>query len=191
MKRTHWTAALVLPTPKHQGLFDICGFLPAAWPLQSATMTFNASNSDRRSPAPGGVHSHFHDKRSLLNSNRHTISVDQPPLGPANRVAACDQESGIATGRRIPYCVECPRCHLRYLITLGPYRNGSYLMGNVLGASDEYLLYCSCRRPPKCSRWNSTELLRCGVSIDAYKKGYGTAEEIVPIRKDSAGVIGD
>ena len=88
-------------------------------------------------------------------------------------------------GRRIRYCVECSKCHLRYLIAFSPYRNGSYLMANVPGASDEYVLYCSCRRPPKCSRWNSSELMRCAVSNDAYKKGYGTAEEIVPLQNDS------
>ena len=37
---------------------------------------------------------------------------------------------------RIRHCVECPKCHTRYLVGFSPYRNGSYLMplsGGPLG----------------------------------------------------------
>jgi len=55
-------------------------------------------------------------------------------------------------------------------------------MRTVEGCADEYALYCSCRKSTAASvcRWN--EVKTCAVSNAAYNRGYGTVEEIVPIR---------
>ena len=83
---------------------------------------------------------------------------------------------------RIRHCVECPKCLTRYLIPFSPYRNGSYLICTVEGCSDEYALFCSCRKSTAASLWRWNELKTCVVSNAAYERGYGTPEEIVPIR---------
>jgi hypothetical protein len=80
---------------------------------------------------------------------------------------------------RIRRCVECPKCLTRYLIAFSPYRNRSYLVPTVPGSSEEYTLYCSCRRPLVVSRWRWNEVKTCEVSRAAHDRGYGTAEEIV------------
>src|SRR5438477_11049260 len=61
------------------------------------------------------------------------------------------------------HCVECPKCLTRYLIAFTPYRNGSYLARNDFGSSEEYILYCSCGRPPVSSRWKWSEVRRYSV----------------------------
>ena len=78
---------------------------------------------------------------------------------------------------RIRHCVECPSCRTRYLLSFSPYRNGSRLVSAVAGAWDDYILYCSCSRGS--SRIRSSEVKRCDVSREAYRRGYGTAKEIV------------
>jgi hypothetical protein len=83
---------------------------------------------------------------------------------------------------RIRHCVECPKCLTRYLIPFSPYRNGSYLIRTIDGCSDEYALYCSCRKSTAASVWRWNEVQTCAVSNAAYDRGYGTPEEIVPIR---------
>jgi hypothetical protein len=50
---------------------------------------------------------------------------------------------------------------------------------------DEWILYCSCGRPPASSRWSSNDLKVYVVSNQAYDRGYGQPEEIVPISKKS------
>jgi hypothetical protein len=87
---------------------------------------------------------------------------------------------------RFRRCVECPRCHVRYLIAFSPYRNGSYLVPAVDGSSDVYTLYCSCRRPPALSRWRGSEMKICDVSKIAHDRGYGTAKELVLARHEYA-----
>ena len=82
---------------------------------------------------------------------------------------------------RIRHCVECPQCLTRYLIAFSPYRNWSYLVRTVVGSSEEYTLYCSCRRPLVVSRWGWSELKACKVPTTAHNRGYGTAEEIVEV----------
>jgi hypothetical protein len=79
------------------------------------------------------------------------------------------------------HCVECPKCLTRYLIAFSPYRNGSCLIPTVAGSSEEYLLYCSCGRPPAFSRWRWHELMRCVVSKAAHARGFGTSEEVVQV----------
>ena len=78
-------------------------------------------------------------------------------------------------------CVECPKCLTRYLVAFSPYGNGSYLVPAFAGLSDEYILYCSCGRPPVSSRWRRSELKRYAVSKVAHDRGYGTPAEIVPV----------
>lgn len=80
---------------------------------------------------------------------------------------------------RIRHCVECPSCRTRYLLSFSPYRNGSRLVSAAPGAWDDYLLYCSCNRGSLGSRIRSDEVKRCDVSKEAYRRGYGTAKEVV------------
>lgn len=77
---------------------------------------------------------------------------------------------------RVRHCLECPRCRLRYLISLAPYENGSYVVSAVNGSSEEYLLFCSpCRLG---SRRSTPEVMLCEVSEPAYRRGFGTEKEI-------------
>ena len=82
---------------------------------------------------------------------------------------------------RIRHCVECPKCLTRYLIAFSPYSNGSYLVPTVYGSSEEYILYCSCRGLSVVSPWRWREPKACEVSHEAYDRGYGTPEEILPL----------
>lgn len=84
---------------------------------------------------------------------------------------------------RIRHCVECPKCLTRYLIPFSPYRNGSYLIQTVEGSSEEYALYCACRKGTVASLCRWSEVKSCEVSNAAYDRGYGTPEEIVPINQ--------
>src|SRR5579863_7262392 len=82
---------------------------------------------------------------------------------------------------RIRHYVECPKCLTRYLIGLSPYGNGSYLVPTVHCSSEEYTLYCCCRGLPVVSSWRWKETTACEVSTEAYARGYGTSEEVLPI----------
>lgn len=77
---------------------------------------------------------------------------------------------------RIRHCLECPWCRLRYVISLSPYRNGAYIVAAMNGRSEEYILYCSCRRGGVL--WNRRDVLICDVSKRAFQRGYGTRDEI-------------
>lgn len=90
---------------------------------------------------------------------------------------------------RIRHCVSCPFCLTRYLIGFSPYANGSYLVSNSVGSSEEYALYCSCRRFLAPSRWRSTEISACEVSNSAYRRGYGSPEEVLPFADQRAKAI--
>jgi hypothetical protein len=80
---------------------------------------------------------------------------------------------------RIRHCVECPKCRTRYLVGFSPYPNGSRLVPLVEGVWEEWILYCSCGRPPISSRSIWTELKMYAVSNQAHGRGYGPPEEIV------------
>ena len=84
---------------------------------------------------------------------------------------------------RIRHCVECPECFTRYLIAFSHYSNGSYLVPAVYGSSQAYTLYCRCKGLPVVSQcaWRKTRA--CEVSHEAYERGYGTPEEILPVNK--------
>ncbi|HUM05168.1 MAG TPA: hypothetical protein VLT90_06890 [Terriglobales bacterium] len=79
--------------------------------------------------------------------------------------------------RRIRHCVECPKCHTRYLIGASPYTNGAYL---VMPPSDlnTHTLYCPCGKSAFTSRWSESKTYI--VSNPAYDRGYGSPEEIIP-----------
>jgi hypothetical protein len=83
------------------------------------------------------------------------------------------------------HCVECPKCFTRYLIAFSPYGNGSYLVRTVVGPAEEYILYCSCGRPPAFSRWIGHQVKTYAVSKPAHDRGFGTPEEIVPVGRPS------
>ena len=88
---------------------------------------------------------------------------------------------------RIRHCVECPKCHTCYLIGFSPYSNGAYLVRAGAGSSEECTLHCFCEGAyfPSCWRWR--EVKACAVSKAAHDRGYGTVEEIWPIRSQPQG----
>lgn len=98
--------------------------------------------------------------------------------GVAFRLQVAIEESLVP---RIRHCVECPSCHILYLVSLSPYRNGSYLMPTMRGSSREYALYCSCRRGSTARVWRWSEVKACEISKAAYDRGYGTCDEVVSI----------
>jgi len=79
---------------------------------------------------------------------------------------------------RIRHCVECPKCGTRYLLARTQYANGSYLVVQHLGCSEEYTLYCSCGLPATITRWNWSDLAKYTVSSGAHQRGYGSRDEI-------------
>src|SRR5215472_17206557 len=79
---------------------------------------------------------------------------------------------------RVRHCVECPKCHTRYLPSFSPYRNGSYLIPLTAHGATGWILYCSCRMPPASSQWSSTDLKPYEICRQAYRRGYGSAEEV-------------
>ena len=84
---------------------------------------------------------------------------------------------------RIRHCVECPKCFTRYLIGCSPYSNRAYLVSTAPYLLEEYTLYCFCSRPAVASRWTGEDVKECMVSKNAHRRGYGSAEEIVPLRE--------
>ena len=80
---------------------------------------------------------------------------------------------------RIRHCVECSNCSTRYVIGFSPYDNGAYVVSNPPGGADLLRLYCSCGN--SCG-FRLSELKTYAVSESAYPRGYGSADEIVPVR---------
>ncbi|HEX6805843.1 MAG TPA: hypothetical protein VF133_19360 [Terriglobales bacterium] len=83
--------------------------------------------------------------------------------------------------RHIRHCVECPNCHVHYLIAFSPYGNGSHLARTGSGSGEEYILYCFCQGARIASCVRAPQVKVCEVSKAAYKRGYGTLEEILPV----------
>ena len=79
---------------------------------------------------------------------------------------------------RIRHCVECPKCGTRYLLARSQYANGSYLLVQHLGYSEEYTLYCACGLPATVTRWSWSELAKYIVSNGAHQRGFGSRDEI-------------
>lgn len=84
--------------------------------------------------------------------------------------------------RRIRHCVECPKCHIRYLIGGSPYRNGAYLVSAPVGSEEIHTLHCSCGRLATFAR--NSEVKTCVVSPQAHGRGYGPPDEIVSVSKE-------
>jgi hypothetical protein len=76
-------------------------------------------------------------------------------------------------------CVECPKCHTRYIIGVIPYRNGSYVSAYPPDDIDLRRLYCSCLNRFDYYPFKLSELKIYTVSEWAYARGYGSLEEIV------------
>lgn len=106
------------------------------------------------------------------------ISLNPSATAVVFRLQAAIEESLVP---RIRHCVECPSCHILYLVSLSPYRNGSYLMPTMRGSLREYALYCSCRRGSAARVWRWSEVKACEISKAAYDRGYGTRDEVVSI----------
>jgi hypothetical protein len=84
-------------------------------------------------------------------------------------------------------CVECPKCHTRYLIGFSPYCNGSYLVLTTARTSEEYTLYCACCKPAALSRWERSQMNAYAVARAAHDRGYGTCSEIIPVADKRGG----
>ena len=84
---------------------------------------------------------------------------------------------------RLRHCVECPKCHTRYLPGSSPYPNGSYLIPLTASLSAGCILYCSCSKPHISSQWGWRELKPYEVSGQAHRRGFGSPEEIWDVRQ--------
>jgi hypothetical protein len=79
----------------------------------------------------------------------------------------------------VRHCVECPKCHTRYVIGFSPYQSGSYIVFNPPGRADLVRLYCSCG---DSYGFKLSELKTYAVAEWAYVRGYGAPDEIVLVR---------
>lgn len=84
---------------------------------------------------------------------------------------------------RIRHCIECPECRTRYVIGLSPYGNGAYLLAQCEGTCERYTLLCSCGEPFSISRLSASVVARYVVPPVAYKRGYGSPEEVVALAR--------
>jgi hypothetical protein len=85
--------------------------------------------------------------------------------------------------QRVRHCVECPKCGTRYLPGSSPYDNGSYLVPITEVALSGWILYCSCGFPPASSEWRWSELKPYEICGTAYRRGYGSQDEVSPLRR--------
>src|SRR5947207_10542082 len=83
---------------------------------------------------------------------------------------------------RIRHCIECPKCHTRYILGASPYRNGAYLISRLGENAEVHTLYCACGKPPAPTRW--TDVRTYVVSSRAYHQGYGSPQEIMLVRDE-------
>lgn len=89
---------------------------------------------------------------------------------------------------RVEPCIECPKCHIRYVIGSNlpiMYYNGSYIVVYSKRA-DVLRLYCTCDHVTVPHTFSLRELKRYVVSDWAVRRGYGSREEIVSARAASA-----
>jgi hypothetical protein len=86
---------------------------------------------------------------------------------------------------RVRHCVECPKCRTRYLPSSSPYRNGSYLIPLSACGASGWILYCACRMPPASSQWSSADLKPYEICIQAYRRGYGSPDEVWDVARHS------
>ena len=87
---------------------------------------------------------------------------------------------------RIRHCIECPKCKTWYLISFSPYKNGAYLVRAGDGSDQEYTLYCFCEGGSLANRRRWCEVRTCEVLKPAHQRGYGSPDEIWPIKRGLA-----
>src|SRR5215470_15211358 len=92
---------------------------------------------------------------------------------------------------RTRHCVECPKCHTRYLPGFSPYDNGSYLMPLSPWWPAEWILYCSCTNPYASSRWRWGELKSYEVCSTAHRRRFGSPDEISDVHVADAQVANE
>ncbi len=85
---------------------------------------------------------------------------------------------------RVRHCVECPKCRTRYLPGSSPYDNGSYLIPLIENGLSGWILYCSCACPRASSEWQWSELKPYEVCGPAYRRGYGSPDEVWNVTRD-------
>lgn len=83
---------------------------------------------------------------------------------------------------RLRSCVECPKCHTRYLIGSSPYYNGSYIVAYPPSGADLLRLYCTCGDLLTSHVFKFSDLKMHAISEWAEKRGYGSPEEIVLVQ---------
>lgn len=86
---------------------------------------------------------------------------------------------------RVRHCVECPKCRTRYLPGSSPYDNGSYLVPIAEGGLSGWTLYCSCTLQRSRSEWRWSELKPYEVCGVAYRRGYGSPNEVSPFERNT------
>jgi hypothetical protein len=122
----------------------------------------------------------LHPSDEIVNRGKHS----QQPLF-LTRHNGCDQTVVSIFMSRVRHCVECPKCRTRYLPSFSPYRNGSYLIPLTAHGASGWILYCSCRMPPASSQWGSTDLKRYEICGQAYRRGYGSPDEVWDVTRHS------
>src|SRR5207253_10934806 len=69
---------------------------------------------------------------------------------------------------RLHRCVECPKCHTRYIMGANPYGNGSYIVSHVTVESDLLRLFCS---------WRLADYQECKlIELNAYAAPHSVYE---------------
>ena len=105
------------------------------------------------------------------------LHVDQELLTPTIRIHAIILSSN-GMSYRLHRCVECPKCHTRYIIGANPYGNGSYIVSHDTVESDLRRLFCTCRLPDY-HEFKLNEMKAYAASHSVYERGYGSPDEIV------------
>ena len=79
---------------------------------------------------------------------------------------------------RLRSCIECPTCHIRYIIGANPYRNGSYIFADS-GEHDLRHLHCACNGGIGRHTFRVRDLKTYSISSWAHERGYGSPDEVV------------
>jgi hypothetical protein len=68
-------------------------------------------------------------------------------------------------------CVECPKCHLRYVLK----QDSQWIGRQPLANGNEHRLFCLCG---EVTRFDRAKLKRYVVSVAVFRRGYGKADEV-------------
>jgi hypothetical protein len=129
--------------------------------------------------------SRFCSRSDIACSGRATLSEHSQQSLFLTRHTGGDQTVISILMYRVRHCVECPKCRTRYLPGFSPYRNGSYLIPLTAHSASGWILYCSCGKPPASSQWGSTDLKPYEICRQAYRRGYGSPDEVWDVTRDS------